>query len=78
MIHLRIPSNWFNGFTYFLSQKFSHTIENIDRRKYAAMVTALDQSVGDIYEALKKKKIEDNTVIIFTTDNGGAPDGFNW
>ncbi|XP_031571185.1 arylsulfatase B-like [Actinia tenebrosa] len=58
--------------------KFKDTIDNEDRRKYAAMVTALDQSVGNIYEALKTKKIEDNTVIVFTTDNGGAPNGFNW
>lgn len=42
------------------------------------MVTALDESVGKVYEALKKTKMLDNTVLVFTTDNGGAPRGFNW
>jgi len=38
---------------------------------YAGMIKALDDSVGTIRAALKKLKIDDNTVIIFTSDNGG-------
>lgn len=34
----------------------------------SALVTALDDAVGDIVQALKKKDIYNNTVIIFTTD----------
>lgn len=42
------------------------------------MVASLDVSVGNITRALKTKGMYDNSVIVFTTDNGGAPAGFDW
>ena len=39
--------------------------------KYAAMVESVDDSTGRIMDALKKHRIENRTVIIFTSDNGG-------
>jgi arylsulfatase A-like enzyme len=42
------------------------------RRNYAAMITALDDQVGRIVTALDKKGMRDNTLIIFSSDNGGA------
>ena len=38
---------------------------------YAAMVKSLDQSVGRILERLVRHGIADNTLVIFTSDNGG-------
>lgn len=38
---------------------------------YAAMVASLDHSVGRVIDRLKQLQIDDNTVIIFTSDNGG-------
>ena len=38
---------------------------------YAAMVHSLDESVGRIVERLRRHGIEDRTVVIFTSDNGG-------
>ncbi len=38
---------------------------------YAAMVESIDQSVGRVLEAVKEIEKEDETVIIFTSDNGG-------
>lgn len=60
-----------------LIKKFSF-IKDERRQKYAAMVTSLDESVGAVRQALADKGMLQDSVIIFTTDNGGAPYGFNW
>lgn len=39
--------------------------------RYAAMIEGMDKSLGDIMDYLKKMQIEDNTIIIFMSDNGG-------
>ena len=39
--------------------------------KYASMVEAMDKSLGDIMQFLEAKKVADNTIIIFLSDNGG-------
>ena len=38
---------------------------------YAALVTSVDDSLGTIRAALKRLKLDDDTIIVFTTDNGG-------
>ena len=48
---------------------------NKDRRDdpaYAATIEAVDQNVGRIVETLARLKLTDNTVVIFTSDNGGT------
>ena len=40
------------------------------RATYAAMISALDQSVGAILDTLKRTGHDQNTLIIFTSDNG--------
>ena len=47
-------------------------IEDHTLRVYAAMVRSLDRSVGRVLEALKDNGLEENTIVIFTSDNGGA------
>ena len=58
-------------------KKFSH-IKDEGRRKYAAVTAALDDGVGKIYKALQDAGILDNTIIVFTTDNGGPANGFDF
>jgi arylsulfatase A-like enzyme len=41
-------------------------------RVYAAMIRALDRGVGKVLAALRERGLEDNTLVIFTSDNGGA------
>ncbi|CAG0923783.1 unnamed protein product, partial [Notodromas monacha] len=57
--------------------QFSH-IKDEKRRTYAAMVAKLDESVGRVVEALAQKNMLNNTILIFSTDNGGAAAGFNY
>ncbi len=42
------------------------------RAVYAAMVTRMDRSVGRVFALLKELKLDENTLVIFTSDNGGA------
>lgn len=46
-----------------------------NRKIYAGMVTALDEGVGKIVAALKEEKLLDNTLIVFSSDNGGPNPG---
>ncbi len=39
---------------------------------YAAMIASVDESVGRIMTTLDELKLADNTVLIFTSDNGGV------
>lgn len=41
-------------------------------KKYAAMVTMLDRQVGEILDLLSELKIDEQTLVIFSGDNGGA------
>jgi arylsulfatase A-like enzyme len=41
-------------------------------RVYGAMVRALDRNIGLVLDTLKAQGLEDNTLVIFTSDNGGA------
>ena len=48
------------------------------RRIYAGMVAALDKAVREVEEAYKSAGLWDDTVLIFTTDNGGISVGSNY
>jgi len=57
-------------------RKYSH-IKNKTRRLFAGMLDALDDSVGNITQALENKGMLENTILVFTTDNGGPANMIN-
>lgn len=52
-------------------------IKSANRRLYAGMLSALDDAVGNITKSLFKRGILNNTIIVFSTDNGGPANGFD-
>jgi arylsulfatase A-like enzyme len=53
---------------------YASTIPNPARRLYAATVSHLDAAIGTIVEALERTGKTDQTLILFTSDNGGQKD----
>ncbi|MEX6687075.1 arylsulfatase [Danxiaibacter flavus] len=45
------------------------------RATYAAMVSALDEEIGKLVSKLKALNLYDNTIIVFTSDNGPSYNG---
>lgn len=50
--------------------KFS-SIQPKARQTYAGMLSAMDDAVGKVLETLRKAQLEENTLIVFISDNGG-------
>ena len=46
-----------------------------DHPVYAGMVEITDTAVGRVMTALRESGVEDNTIVIFTSDNGGVSSG---
>jgi arylsulfatase A-like enzyme len=49
-------------------------IKNEKRRTYAAMVSAVDDGVGQVLTKLRELGLEENTLVVFLSDNGGPGD----
>lgn len=52
-------------------------IEDPMRRSYAAMTSALDDGVGLVLDALRENGLEEDTLIVFLSDNGGTQGSSN-
>lgn len=47
-------------------------IKDPSRRAYAAMISAMDEQIGKVVDALQARGLRDNTLIVFHSDNGGT------
>lgn len=47
-------------------------ISDHTQRVYGAMIRALDRGVGTVMQALRDNGLDENTIVIFVSDNGGA------
>ncbi|MHC4632307.1 MAG: sulfatase [Planctomycetota bacterium] len=47
-----------------------------DRNIYLAMLACMDEAIGDVLNALKRTGADENTLVIFFSDNGGAKKNF--
>ena len=47
-------------------------IEDHTERTYAGMIRGLDRGIGQVLASLEENDLSDNTMVIFTSDNGGA------
>lgn len=50
---------------------YNNTIPNMLRRTFAGMLSALDEGIGNVTQALQDANMLDNTLIFFLADNGG-------
>jgi arylsulfatase A-like enzyme len=50
--------------------QYAH-IADPNRRAYAAMISVMDEQIGQVVEALERRGMRDNTLIVFQSDNGG-------
>ncbi len=75
-VALQAPKEWvsyykkkFGTETPYLGEKSYFPHQN-PRAAYAAMVSYLDENIGKLVKQLKDEGIYDNTLIVFTSDNG--------
>jgi arylsulfatase A-like enzyme len=61
---LQAPGEYLKRYAHITDQK---------RQVYAAMVECLDDQVGRIVAALEQRGLTQNTLILFSSDNGGLP-----
>ncbi|XP_052803906.1 arylsulfatase B-like isoform X1 [Mya arenaria] len=65
---VQAPSEYVDRFPY---------IENKKRRTFAGMAAALDDSIGEVVRILNHRGLMNNTIIVFSTDNGGPANNYD-
>lgn len=56
------------------TSRYEGRIRELSRRWFAASVTHMDHGIGRIVEALDRQGLRRNTLILFSSDNGGQKD----
>lgn len=64
------PDSTFAGNYWSRYNPVTHT-----HAQFAAMITRLDTYVGEVLDKLKEKGLDENTIVVFTSDNGPHEEG---
>ena len=56
---------------FFIQHGKTHYKMQQNMAVYAAMVESLDENVGRVLDTLKELGLDENTIVVFTSDNGG-------
>ncbi len=67
--HIQIPATDEN-YTQYLNEDWPDV-----QKRLAGMISLMDQDVGGILDLLKELKMDENTLVIFTSDNGASKSG---
>lgn len=77
---LQVPSSYVNEFKenfddapYLGNQGYAPT--KYPKATYAAMIHYLDEQVGIVMDKIKSLGLDENTIIMFSSDNGPSPEG---
>lgn len=83
-VPLQAPQNWIDYYVnkfgdeapyYFKKEVGSYFPVRYPHATYAAMISYLDENVGRLIAYLKAENLYENTLIVFTSDNGPTSDG---
>lgn len=83
-VPLQAPQKWVDYYVdkfgdedpyFFKKERGSYFPTRYPHASYAAMISYLDENVGKLVSYLKEEGLYENTLIIFTSDNGPANDG---
>ncbi|MBY0424847.1 MAG: sulfatase-like hydrolase/transferase [Cytophagales bacterium] len=66
------PHTPFQAFDYEVKKYQDKGVTDLNKAVYYAMITGLDNAVGQIHNKVKSLGLEENTLIFFLSDNGGA------
>ncbi len=73
---LHVSSKYMDGVSQEMKLKLAEEDGNVDygtrRRLFREAISEIDDSVGAIVNALKRNRLDRNTLVIFTSDNGPA------
>ncbi len=61
-----------------VSKSLKSLVEGGSLKAYASMMKSLDEGIGRVLKALSAAKLERETLVIFTSDNGGERFSYNW
>jgi arylsulfatase A-like enzyme len=61
--------------TSYQPEKFHYKPVKEVKAAYAGMVVRIDDAIGSLLEQLKKKGLDENTLVMFTSDNGSHVEG---